>query len=288
MAQGGRQIAGSEIALVSDSGRGVIAQAAQFFAGVGVYRVGSVQVVAAHWPHERKGGGVVRKPDWQSDDGAIQLYCGDCLELLPEIEAGSVDAVVTDPPYAIPTIVAACRKATRNAGDLSLIQHAFKSIFGMFDTALASTGRFFVFCDGTSYPVVFNAAYGQFGTALLIWDKGRIGMGREFRKSHELVLHAWKSDTPIFSDGVGRADVMRFKPVGSDRQHDAEKPVDLIENLLTVCGRHILDPFAGSFTTAVACIRTGRRCIAIEKEPKYFEIGKKRCQDEITRTCLFN
>ena len=38
----------------------------------------------------------MRPPDWTSDDGAIRLYCGDCLELLPTMEAGSIDAVVTD------------------------------------------------------------------------------------------------------------------------------------------------------------------------------------------------
>jgi site-specific DNA-methyltransferase (adenine-specific) len=39
------------------------------------------------------------QPDWQTEDGSIQLYRGDCLKILPTIEAGSVDAVVTDPPY---------------------------------------------------------------------------------------------------------------------------------------------------------------------------------------------
>ena len=42
----------------------------------------------------------MRTPDWQSDDGAIQLHCCDCLDLLPTIPTGAVDAVVTDPPYS--------------------------------------------------------------------------------------------------------------------------------------------------------------------------------------------
>jgi len=41
------------------------------------------------------------KPTWQTADGSVQLYLGDCLEVLPTIEAGSVDAVVTDPPYGV-------------------------------------------------------------------------------------------------------------------------------------------------------------------------------------------
>ncbi len=41
------------------------------------------------------------KPDWTSDNGDIQLYCGDCLRVLPELEAGSVDCILTDPPYGL-------------------------------------------------------------------------------------------------------------------------------------------------------------------------------------------
>ena len=41
------------------------------------------------------------KPTWETNDGAIRLYCADCLDVLPTLEAGSVDAVVTDPPYGI-------------------------------------------------------------------------------------------------------------------------------------------------------------------------------------------
>ena len=39
------------------------------------------------------------KPDWECD--GVRLYCGDCLEILPTLPAGSIDAVVTDPPYGI-------------------------------------------------------------------------------------------------------------------------------------------------------------------------------------------
>jgi DNA modification methylase len=54
-----------------------------------------------------------------------------------------------------------------------------------------------------------------------------------------------------------------------------------------VDGETICDPFGGSMTTAIACIRTDRRCIAIEKEPKYYEIGVERCKREYKRTELF-
>ena len=39
------------------------------------------------------------RPDWASEDGTVQLYCGDCLDVLPHL--AGVDAVVTDPPYGV-------------------------------------------------------------------------------------------------------------------------------------------------------------------------------------------
>ncbi|MEK9737053.1 MAG: site-specific DNA-methyltransferase, partial [Candidatus Nanopelagicales bacterium] len=179
---------------------------------------------------------------------------GDCLDVLRELPAGSVDAVVTDPPYAVPTVVAQGREVTRNVGDLSLVEATFRGVVEEWARIVGDDGRVFVFCDGTSYPAIFRASYSRFSTALLVWDKGRIGMGREFRKSHELILHGWRGGTPVFTDGVGRADVLRVPPVGNGRAHPAEKPVGLIADLLRVSGGLILDPFAGSGTTGVACL----------------------------------
>src|SRR3990167_8337327 len=38
-------------------------------------------------------------PDWQTEDGSVRLYCADCLDVLPEMESGSVEVFVTSPPY---------------------------------------------------------------------------------------------------------------------------------------------------------------------------------------------
>ena len=48
-------------------------------------------------------------------------------------------------------------------------------------------------------------------------------------------------------------------------------------------GMLVCDPYAGSGTTGVACIRTGRKFIGIEIEPRYFEIAKRRCLEELNR-----
>lgn len=209
---------------------------------------------------------------------SFELHHGDCLDVMATLPDASIDCVLTDPPYAIPTIVAANRHTTRNVGDLSLIEATFRGLFSEFDRLLRPSGRFFVFCDGTSYPVLFRAAYGRFSTALLVWNKGRIGMGREFRKSHELILHCWKPETPVYTDGIGRADILTAKPLSTNRVHPAEKPIELLEQLLAVAGQDVLDPFMGSGAAGVASLRTKRRFTGVEIDDRYFEIAKNRIE----------
>ena len=219
--------------------------------------------------------------------GDATLYHGDCLEILPTLE--KVDAVVTDPPYAVPTVAAQGRTITRTVGDLSIVEYAMRGYLGAAIERLGPNGRAFVFCDGTSYPVVFRAVYGLMQTALLVWDKGQIGMGREFRKSHELILHGWKPETPTFSDGIGRADVIRCSPVApSARAHPAEKPVFLLSELMLVTGLSVLDPFMGSGSTRVACANLGRKFIGIEIEKKYFDIACQRIEAAYAQPRLFD
>ena len=215
----------------------------------------------------------------------VTLYLGDCLEILPTLSG--FDAVVMDPPYAIPTHVAAGRNNTRSVGDLSLIEATFRSVLESVRRSLRPGGRAFVFCDGASYPVMYRAAYSQFSSALLVWDKGRFGMGREFRKQHELILHLWQSDTPIFTDGVGRPDVLRFAPMGQDREHEAEKPVPLLDHLLTVCGDRICDPFMGGGSTGIAAIARGKGFVGIEIEPRFFDMACSRIDAAIKQPRMF-
>ena len=71
--------------------------------------------------------------------------------------------------------------------------------------------------------------------------------------------------------------------------HPTQKPVSLFEwclNMSTEQGNLILDPFAGSGTTAIACIRLNRKYILIEKEEKYCEIAARRIETELDQTVI--
>lgn len=79
--------------------------------------------------------------------------------------------------------------------------------------------------------------------------------------------------------------ILEFKCVNNySRLHSAEKPVDLLEYLIktyTLEGETVLDNTMGSGSTGVACINTGRNFIGIEKDDKYFEIAKKRIEEQL-------
>ena len=71
--------------------------------------------------------------------------------------------------------------------------------------------------------------------------------------------------------------------------HPTQKPLRVMEWTLEQvnAGQTVLDPFMGSGTTGVACVRTGRKFIGIELEPKYFEIAVARIEAELNRHPLF-
>jgi len=87
-----------------------------------------------------------------------------------------------------------------------------------------------------------------------------------------------------------RLDVFTFPPTaGAPGRHPTEKPVPLMEALIEVAtqpGQMVLDPFNGSGTTGLACLRTERRYIGIEREPRYFDIACRRISDELRRPRL--
>jgi site-specific DNA-methyltransferase (adenine-specific) len=216
------------------------------------------------------------EPYFQTEDGRITIYHGDCLEVLPELR--QVDLVVTDPPFYLPANISTSRKEwPRSLGNLGVMSSYFATAFGAASTKLAPTGSFYTFCDSTSYAVFLSVLYPLFDrTQSIVWDKAHIGMGNGWRHAHELIIHgAWTGTE--YAEGT-RVDVLRAKVVPSaEREHPSEKPVGLIVDLLAAHPDGlILDPFMGSGTTLRAAYDLGRRAIGIEIEERYCEIAAKR------------
>jgi hypothetical protein len=73
------------------------------------------------------------------------------------------------------------------------------------------------------------------------------------------------------------------------KYHPAQKPVSVMRRCVQLItpGRVIVDPFMGSGTTLVACVREGYPCIGIELDPTYFETACARVQEELQQLALF-
>lgn len=199
--------------------------------------------------------------------GPCRLIQGDCLEVLPLL--GKVDAVVTDPPYGIG--FSGCNASTRDwdgfdgdDGSLDL-----RPILAM-DCAVVAFGA-------NCYPEQLPHR-GRW----LCWDKRTVDgasdamLGRPFELAWCNRRSGFDKIVRVLHGGVVNAD-------GGKRVHPTQKPVAVMLAAINWgCGasRIILDPFMGSGTTGVACIKAGRQFIGIEKEPKYFDIAVSRIRKE--------
>ena len=194
----------------------------------------------------------------------VELFCGDCLEFMRGLPDGSVDACITDPPYGIdgdyqtyndsvenlaalvPEFVGECRRITRG------VVAVFTGVKNM------------ELYNGCDWRIAWVCPA---GTGVSAWG-----------------FTCW---TPIaiygkdpFSGKGSRPDAyVDYKPKREGHAHPYEKPLSVMRWILERCARPsatVLDPFMGSGTTGVACVKTGRNFIGCEIDPAYFAIAERR------------
>jgi len=231
------------------------------------------------------GEGVLVMVNWV-EIGPCKLACGDCLEILPTLENESVDAVVTDPPYGI-DFQSSRRGRSQRFEKIENDTQPFVWWCWFAFKIVKNGGCVLCFCrwdDADAFRQSLEWALFRVASQC-IWDRGSHGMGDLSGSPgprHDTIWFATKGRF-MFHGKRPVSVLSHMRLPGSDLIHPNEKPCSLMEEL---CGDYcqrdgvILDPFMGSGTTGVACIRTGRKFIGIEKEPKYFEIACKRIERE--------
>lgn len=215
----------------------------------------------------------------------INLMHGDCLELMKDIPDGSVDLVLTDPPYGMSLKP---QRSTSKFNGIKIANDDHLSWLPEYADQLHRVAKnvVFSFVDW-AHLRDFQNEYERVGFKIknvLVWHKDWFGMGNNFRPNYELCIFACKTSVVTRSNNISNVlKVRRLSP--TKMTHVAEKPVSLLEILIketTEEGATILDSFMGTGSTGVACVNTNRRFIGMEKELKYFEIARKRI-DEATR-----
>ena len=219
------------------------------------------------------------------------LHCGDCLDILPTLADKSVDLVLTDIPYN--------ETNKKQQSGLRIIHKGLADEFNMdiiellskLDIAGNDKCSFIVFCGfGQISSISDYANHSNRNPRLLIYHKNNPSpMNGEYTylSAIEPAIF-YKNSGGTFNEHC-KHPVFRYNS-GESKIHPTQKPLPLFSELLLIHSNEadlILDPFAGSGTTAIACIRYKRRYILIEKEEKYCEIAARRIETELDQTDLF-
>lgn len=211
------------------------------------------------------------------------LHEGDCLDVMHGFQDNSVDAVITDPPYGIDYQSAWRIDKTQWKPKIANDKQPF--IWWIYDAyrKIKDCGALVCFCRW-DVQEAFRQSIEWAGFTVksqVIWDREHHGMGdlkSSFAPRHDVIWFAVKGKYKF--PGKRPQSVIRSKRISGDALlHPNEKPIDLmiqLVNYITPPGGVIIDPFAGSGTTAVAAEQCGRNSILIEKEPKYCEVIKNR------------
>jgi len=205
------------------------------------------------------------------------IVVGDCLDVMAEIPNGWANMILTDPPYSFPMTQfrPGARSKIKSFGDFSPFQYFFKAVVKEARRILSHQGWAYIFCNEETRPVIYPILYDAFlRTKLLVWDKARIGLGGDWRRTYELIQMA--TDAP--SKHSGDPDIIRCKAVSSSaRLHYAEKPVSLARVLAAKHGvKTGFDPFVGSGALCEAMALEGIHFFGCDIKAEHVAIAEKR------------
>jgi DNA modification methylase len=215
--------------------------------------------------------------------GDCRLILGDCMDVLPTL--GRVDAVVTDPPYGIGAANGSAVGGTDASGRYKRRPRQYE---GDWDdarpdefvfAALIQAGRNHVIWGGNYFSDVLPRS-GRW----LFWDK------LNSMPSYSDGEIAWTSIEGAAVKKYTRCNNGLASNRDGERVHPTQKPVDVMSwclSFLPNVTRTVLDPFMGSGTTGVACVKRGLSFIGIEKHEPYFDIACRRIEAAYKQPDMF-
>jgi len=188
--------------------------------------------------------------------GECRLLLGDCLEILPLLD--KVDAVVSDPPY--PDYLAA---------EFAYDERTICEVLGAFAVPQ------FVFWSATApFPLDSSAVH--------IWHKPN---GQSIKHYERIFERNGGVSCKVFRVAAILPNYTQYAAECVD--HPTQKPLKLLHDLVDRTDGTVLDPFMGSGTTGVACVKLGRKFIGIEIDPGYFDIACDRIRKAYAQPDFF-
>lgn len=234
------------------------------------------------------------------------IHLADCFDVFREIPDGSVDLILTDPPYGCFSNDDCMSARWISKGGT---QKEKRPIIGDGPEADETARRLFheaarvlkpgccccCCCGGGGHDPILARWCLALGEVLkfkqiVVWDKGKMGVGAHYRSSYETIIVAqkkgapcrWFDNTHMVENIIRPGDYGIKKIIPSKTQHPTVKPVALMAHFIrlhTMSGDVVLDPFMGSGTTGVACVNMDREFIGVELDPQFYEMAEKRLKN---------
>lgn len=222
----------------------------------------------------------------------MELIHGDCLEEMKKIPDGSVDLVLSDPPYELDnhgggTTEFAQRKLVKDL-HIDFISKSFDmpTVFKEI-IRVSKVVNLVIFCSNKQVSQIMKYWEDRgYSTTLLVWDKPNpvpFGNGK-YISNLEFMIYVRGKNAPYNNIGYNeQLKTFRYGvPSSKARLHPTEKPTELLERLLKIHTNEdsvVLDMFMGSGTTGVACKNLNRNFIGIELDETYYNIAKERIEN---------
>jgi len=223
--------------------------------------------------------------------GRHRLMCGDSTSIdhMERLCEGQlVDMWITDPPYNVAYEGGTKEKLTIKNDSMSddSFRQFLRDAYSAADAVMKKGAVFYIWhADSEGYN--FRGAASDVGWPIrqcLIWKKSSLVMGRQdYHWMHEPCLYGWKEGAShLWASDRKQTTILEFAKPRRNGEHPTMKPVELFEYQMlnnTKGSDLVLDSFAGSGTTAIACEKHGRNARLMELDPKYCDVIIKRWQD---------
>lgn len=209
--------------------------------------------------------------------GLNTVICSDWREAIKQVPDKSVDLLVTDPPYGMQfqsNFRNVRHKSIQGDDSLEWLGGWAKELYRV----MKQEAHLYIFCSWHNVDSFKREIGAYFDIKnILIWEKNNTGMGDlegDYAPKYEMILFC--SDGSKKLNGGRDANILKAKRTGNEN-HPTEKPTNLLAYLIEKSSNVndvVLDTFAGSFSTAQACIETGRNYICFEIEEEYCRIAR--------------
>jgi site-specific DNA-methyltransferase (adenine-specific) len=203
-----------------------------------------------------------------------QFICADCLDVMDEIPEKLFDLALTDPPYGLGD------RLSNGGGKLK--NSPFRVLYkeSKWNDILPEKQIFNKIFQASKNQIIWGGNYFELppSRCMIAWDRVQ---AMPTLSAWELGWTSFDKPSKMFS--CSSMDLNRF--------HPTQKPVALFVWCLlnySKPGDLIIDPFCGSGTTAIACHKTGRRFLCIDKDEEYIKMAKQRYSDLLLQTDLFD